>query len=245
MERLDKEMQRFEHPGTTADTADLDMDAYIIAKPHMFERSAGFLQRLGFRTHRVDPVEVKDSCNGQQAFDKAVQGCYLAHQSVWSKIQESGKSGFVLESDATTGGAPIEELKRRLSVAATETRASTTPRYISVGHCLGNMCTTAYFMNVKAAEIGSKAEFCSKKEPVDSLIGNTMCKRDHVRCTWEPGLPGFFNRCPGCFGEGLFVQDRKKFKGMHGAGSKQAHIQDWEVRETLLAEAGSHRTLNF
>jgi hypothetical protein len=218
-------------------SADLDMDAYVIAKPALFNHMKDLLAQLGFRPHRVEPVEVKSfSCNGADAYAKAVHGIFLAHQSVWSKIKESGKSGFVLESDATPGDAPISELKQRLEIAVADVKSYTCePRYIAAGHC-GKLCTTAYFMNVKAAAIGSQYEFCSQltKEPdVDQYLVNVMCM--HAQCSWEQGLPGV-HPCADCFGEGLFFQNRK-LHGVHGSGTAIRHIKAEETRETLFAQS--------
>jgi hypothetical protein len=227
-------------------SADLDMDAYVIAKPALFDHMKDMLVQLGFRPQRVDPVELKNaSCNGASTYAKAVHGIFLAHQSVWSKIKESGKSAFVLESDATPGDAPISELKQRLKIAAADVNSYThTPRYIAAGHC-GQLCTTAYFMNVKAADVGTHYEFCSfdSKEPaksdssaampypdVDQYLTHVMCMQ--AQCTWEDGLPGV-HRCADCYGEGLFFQNRK-LHGVHGIGKTVRNIKAGETRDTFM-----------
>lgn len=237
-----KKIHSLAHSGTHKDSADvianMDMDAYVISKPVLYKRTEGLLQKLGFRPHRVDPVEVNSSCNGPGAYERGVHGCYLAHQSVWSKILQSGESALVLESDAVTGGASIQELRQRLEVSVADVRSSGSPRYISVGHC-GHMCTLAYFMNPKAAKLGTKHDFCSipdrRKRAIDNVIASKMCKEDHARCTWERGLPDVLP-CASCFGEGLFFQDRK-LHGMHANDRKQTHIRDGEMRETFLVES--------
>jgi hypothetical protein len=215
-------------------SADLDMDAYVIATPALFNHMRGLLVRLGFRPQRVDPVEVNSSsCNGASAYSRAVHGIFLAHQSVWSKIKESGRSAFVLESDATPGDAPISELKHRLEIAATDVKSyKEVPRYIAAGHC-GKLCTTAYFINVKAAAIGTHYEFCSQlsKEPdVDQYISKVMCMQ--AQCTWEQGLPGV-HRCADCYGDGLFFQNRK-LHGVHGWGTAMRNIKSGETLETFI-----------
>jgi hypothetical protein len=165
-----------------------------------------------------------------------VHGCFLAHQRAWAAIQQAGRpAALVLESDVTVGAAPLGELKERLAALVSDVRSSSGPRYISVGHC-GRNCMHAYFINVKAADLGTKVDFCSipdrRHRGVDIMLHERMCGREHVRCSWERGLPGVAPP-PHSFGEGLFFQDRK-LHGMHGNDQRQTHIRDGELRETLL-----------
>lgn len=207
---------------------DLSMDAYVISPSTLFDRLKPLLLQLGFSPHRIEPVEVHDSCRGNSTYDRGVQGCFLAHQSVWAEIKKSGKAALVLESDATTNHAPIEEMKRRLAASAADARASQSPRYISVGHC-DKLCTLAYFMNPQAAEIGATLDFCKTTQPLDFQIRDAMCKGS-VECTWEKGLKDV-KRCAGCSGDGLFFQNRT-LRGLHDRG--RDYIRDGDVRETLF-----------
>jgi hypothetical protein len=206
------------------------MDAYVISPSTLFDRLKPLLLQLGFSPRRIAPVEVHDSCRGKHTYDKGVQGCFLAHQGAWAEIKKSGNPALVLESDATTNGASIDELKRRLAAAAADARRSPSPRYISVGHC-GHLCTLAYFMNPQAAEIGAALDFCKTRQPLDFQIRDAMC-HDHVECSWLKGLPDAA-RCEDCTGDGLFFQNRS-LKGLHNRGKDQ--IRDGELRETLFLQ---------
>lgn len=215
-------------------SANINMDAYIIAKPALFDKNKRLLEVFGFRPHRVDPVAVNESCIGNHASDKAVQGCFLAHQSVWSQIKASGQIALVLESDATPGdGTPLDWLGSRLAKAAANVRQSGLPTYFSVGHC-AEMCTTAYFMNAEAADLGMKAQFCKRREAVDAFIHDGLCKSG-VLCAWDSGFPPPLSRtCSGCYGQGVFFQNRT-LHGIHHLNNRE--IADSETRETLLSES--------
>jgi len=219
-------------PAVPADHGlDPSMDAYVISPSTLFDRLKPLLLQLGFSPRRIDPVEVHDSCRGKGTYDKGVQGCFLAHQGVWAAIKKAGRTALVLESDATTSGAPIDKLKRRLVAAAADARRSQSPRYISVGHC-DHLCTLAYFMNPQAAEIGTALDFCKTTQPLDFQIRDDLCH--DVKCTWEKGLADV-ERCADCMGEGLFFQNRT-LKGLHNGGKDL--IRDGEQRETLFLQRG-------
>lgn len=225
-------------PAVQADHGlDSPMDAYVISPSTLFDQLKPLLLQLGFSPHRIAPVELHDSCRGKSTYDKGVQGCFLAHQHAWAAIQKSGNAALVLESDATTNGAPISELKQRLAEAAAEVRASPSPRYLSVGHC-DHLCTLAYFMNPKAAEIGTTLDFCKTTQPLDFQIRDDMCAGraspgKGVECSWEKGLKDV-ERCSECSGDGLFFQNRSLI-GLHN--KRRDLIRDGAVRETLFMQS--------
>lgn len=202
------------------------MDAYVIAPAALFARLKTLLDQLGFRAQQVPPVDLKETCGGKPADQQGTQhGCFLAHQGIWSKINKSGRPALVLESDATIGNAPISLVRSQLQAQAQLARTSIDPVYLSVGHC-GNMCTTAYFMNPKAGDIGAKIDFCKTGWLVDKQILDLMCSKG-VRCTWVRAT--LQSHCDKCFGDGIFLQDRS-LKGLHDPANEG--IKPGEKRET-------------
>lgn len=107
-------------------------------------------------------------------------GIFKAHQSVWSKIKESGKVGFILESDAVLG-APLDNVIQPLRNAANSVRASERPAIVIPGHC-GIYCLQAYFMNPEAAEVAANDAKCCSLPDVQ-IYHHFCCSADSNNAT--------------------------------------------------------------
>ena len=98
------------------------------------------------------------------------------------------------------------------------------------------MCTTAYFMNPKAGEIGATIDFCKTGWLVDKQILDIMCTKG-VQCTWVQATSP--SHCDKCFGDGIFMQDRS-LRSLHDAANKG--IEPGEKRETSVIAKKATRT---
>ena len=71
-------------------------------------------------------------------------------------------------------------------------------------------------MTPEAAGILSELDMChgdcAKCTAWDLILNGEFCGK-RFECSWVAGLPQ--SHCAGCFGDGLFLQDRNGMKGMH------------------------------
>lgn len=244
--------------------ADEPMDAYVISPPELYGRATEMLDKLKqavhFNPQRIAPVKVKadgtvlsEDKTNRTDLDTST-GCFRAHQSVWSKIAQSGKVALVLESDAIIEPDLDEAILLRLRHAATLARESQKPIFVGLGHC-GIYCMHAYLLGPEAAKLAEKIEDGQSKHSLpDSAFYGALCcsanSTDALNGTSTVMGNGMYG--PRCVSHGpveckwvyksLFMQNRT-ITGVRDPQDKehdnQVPIETWDKKAVKVNDSGA------
>ena len=206
------------------------IQTYLISEAD--EQSAERRAQLGRvfgHVKRVDPVFTRDSCVGTPA----ETGVFRAHKSAWEACAKGdAEQCLVLERDWSLGRQKEED------VAQTLRGLEIDKDYYQLGHCYGNLCMHAYVISKDLAGSLSSADECEVGTPVDyfleqqtqsesesgSLVERALnfLRGRETQGTWTRGRYEQGEQ-EGFFGEGLIVQNRDVFQGMHNKDDSFNH----------------------
>lgn len=189
----------------------------IITDEKYFNDQKNLLKKIGFnKIYLINPVYIKDTkkyCK-KIKISKGELGCSYAHLNALKKIIKLNKSCIVFEKDWTYNIPNIKFKKEIIKYYNSHKENNIT----YLGYC-GNGCTHGYIISPQKAKLILKNKNRICNDPIDMVYNKYYCKKNEcIR------IPDKYKKNKKLFGNGLILQDRNKYVGMHNSKNKKTKL---------------------
>lgn len=163
---------------TTAAEGNTLMLALVITDSDSFDLQINLLRELGFKAHRIPPVQAEPSGLDCSAFGPPPPGrnpketaCFIAHRNALVVAAASPLPSLVLERDWSIGNQSPATIRDRIAVAAL---SGDVLRYL--GNCFFGLCAHAYLIHPRTAQalLLDVVHPCNYGLPFDYLLAQQV-----------------------------------------------------------------------
>ena len=189
----------------------------VITDKKYFNHQKKLLNTIGFNNiYLINPVYIKDTkkyCKNIKISNGEL-GCSYAHLNALKEVIKLNKSCIILEKDWSYNISNNKLKKEIIKYYNSHNKNNIT----FLGYC-GIGCTHGYIISpVKAKSIiNNKNKLCDLQ--IDLFYNKYYCKNNEcIR------VPNKYKKNKKLFGDGLILQDRNKYVGMHDSKNKRTKL---------------------